>query len=94
MKEKTELWCFRCQKNPEPDCSGCKYFSECESVPTGDLEVEDGDIILEHAGGNRVVFDGNEYTLAESRDVIQILSSNDQDDIMTYYKSFWKVVQQ
>lgn len=95
MKEKTELWCFRCQKKPEPECTGCKYFTECEYVPTGELEVEDGDIVLEkHTGGDRVCFDGNEYTLAESRDVIQILPLDDQDDIRTYYKPYWKVVKQ
>lgn len=64
-------------------------------LPTGDMEPEDGDIILEtHTGSDRVIFDGNEYTLAENRDVIQILPVNDQDDIRTYYKPFWKVVKQ
>ena len=58
-------------------------------VPTDDV------IILEtHNGGDHVVVSKNHYVLAESRDVIQLLPADDKGEIRTFYKPFWKVVQQ
>ena len=52
-------------------------------------------IILEthNACGQVVVVSKKDYVLAESRDVIQLLPVDDKDEIRTFYKPFWKVVQ-
>ena len=42
----------------------------------------------------RLTFSKDEYVLAESVDVIQLLPVDDKHDIMTFYKPYWKVVKQ
>lgn len=60
-----------------------------EEVPEDDL------IILEkHTGEGRVVVSKNKYVLAESVDMIQLLPVDDDLEIRTFYKPYWKVVKQ
>ena len=59
----------------------------------GFQEVEE--IILEtHNGGDRIVVGKDEYVLAESVDMIQLLPVDDKLPIRTFHKPFWKVVKQ
>lgn len=59
-----------------------------EEVPVDEV------IILEsHTGGN-VIVSKDQYVLAESVDVIQLLPVDDQHEIRKFYKPFWKVVKQ
>lgn len=52
-------------------------------------------IILEtHNGGDRLSVSKDDYVLAESVDVIQLLPVDDKNEIRTFYKPFWKVVQE
>lgn len=54
----------------------------------------DDQIILEkHDSSWRIVVSKQDYVLAESRDVIQLLPVDDKGEIRTFYKPFWKVVQ-
>lgn len=59
-----------------------------EEVPVDDL------IILESHKGGSVVVSKYQYVLAESVDVIQLLPVDDEREIRTFYKPYWKVVKQ
>lgn len=60
-----------------------------EEVPIDDLII-----LKKHTGEGCVVVSKNKYVLAESVDVIQLLPVDDDLEIRTFHKPFWKVVKQ
>lgn len=50
--------------------------------------------IINHTNTDIMVFEKDRFQLAESVDVIQLLPLNEKDDIHTYYKPYWRVIEQ
>ena len=56
--------------------------------------MDDKIILRKHDDSWSIVVSKKDYVIAESRDVIQLLPTDDKGEIRTFYKPYWKVVQQ
>ena len=56
--------------------------------------MDDEIILRKHDDSWQIVVSKKDYVLAENRDVIQLLPVDDKGEIRTFYKPYWKVVQQ